>query len=420
LYKKGEIKMDNLKLIKSLSLKNDKKIVMIVIDGLGGAPNSNSYKTELETANTPNLDKLATKSLCGLTIPVDYGITPGSGPGHLALFGYDPVSYLIGRGVLEVLGLGMQMTNSDIAFRGNFATMDKNGIVTDRRAGRIDTEKNVELIKKVSEKIKVIDDVEILLQSGKGHRFAGILRPKGNIVLSDQITENDPHKEGNKPHPISAINKSDEPAIKTAKVIEKFISELRNILSSEEKANYVLLRGFSKYPNIPSMQEIYKLNSVAIAVYPMYKGLAQLVGMEIVKGCESIYDEIKMLKELYSKPYDFYFVHIKDTDALGEDGNFDAKVKKLEEIDKLIPEILSLNPDVLIVTGDHSTPSVVKGHSWHPVPVAIYSNNIPTPRNNVTKFDEQNFSRGMLGTVYATKIIALAMAYAGKLDKYGA
>ncbi len=412
--------MNNLNLIKSLSIKNEKKIVMLVIDGLGGAPKIDTQKTELETANIPNFDKLASNSLCGLSVPVDYGITPGSGPGHLALFGYDPIENLIGRGVLEVLGLGMQMSNNDVAFRGNFATIDKNGVITDRRAGRISTETNVELIKKISQKIKKIDDVEIFLQSGKGHRFAGIFRSSGNTILSDQITENDPHKEGNKPYKILPINSLDKNAKRTAQIVETFINEVKNILISEEKANYCLLRGFSKYPDIPTMQEVYKLNPIAIAVYPMYKGLAQLVGMEIVKGCESITDEIKKLKELYKKPYDFYYIHFKDTDAMGEDGNFDAKVQKLEEIDKLLPEVINMNPDILIVTGDHSTPAVTKGHSWHPVPVAIMSNHIPTPKNNVIKFDEQNLSKGMLGTIYSTKIMPLAMAYAGKLDKYGA
>ncbi len=410
--------MDNLQLIKNLAIKNEKKIVMIVIDGLGGAPSyEKKFNTELEVANIPNLDNLARESLCGLAIPVDYGITPGSGPAHLALFGYDPVKYLIGRGVLEVLGLGMQMTKNDVAFRGNFATIDENGVITDRRAGRIPTQKTVELCNLLSEKIKKINDTEILLKPGKGHRFAGIFRGE---ELSDSITENDPHKEGNKPHKILPIDPEDKHALHTSKIVEEFISQATELLKPYKPANYILLRGFSKYPDIPRMQEVYKFTPVAIAVYPMYKGLAQIVGMEVVDGCENIYDEINKLKELYSKPYDFYYVHIKDTDVLGEDGNFDAKVKKLEEIDKLIPEILSLNPDLLIITGDHSTPSVVKGHSWHPVPVAIYSKDIPTVKNNVNRFTEEEFSRGILGTIYSTKILPLAMAYTMKLDKYGA
>lgn len=407
--------MDNLELIKSLAIKNDKKIIFLVIDGLGGATHPQYNKTELEVSSHPNLDKIAKESLCGLAVPVDYGITPGSGPGHLALFGYDPIKYLIGRGVLEVLGLGMQMTSDDLAFRGNFATIS-DGIVVDRRAGRIPSEETKRLIEKIQKNIKKIDDVEIFLMPGKEHRFAGVFR---NKKLREEISDNDPHKEGNKPHKIMPLNNNEDTTF-TAFIIEKFISEVTEILKDEKKANYILLRGFSKYPNIPQMQEVYKLNPVAIAVYPMYKGLAQIVGMEIISGCETIEDEIKKLKELFNKPYDFYYVHIKDTDKLGEDGNFEEKIRKIEEIDKLIPEIFSLQPDVLVITGDHSTPAVTKGHSWHPVPVAIWSKNPPTPKNNVNKFTEEEFSKGILGTIYSSKILPLAMAYSGKLDKYGA
>lgn len=408
--------MANLELIRSLAIKNDKKIVFFIIDGLGGSVYPEKGKTELEVALHPNLDKLASESLCGLAVPVDYGITPGSGPGHLALFGYDPVKYLIGRGVLEVLGLGMELKETDLAFRGNFATIDKTGIITDRRAGRIPTEETVRLVEKISKNIKTVDGVEVILKPGKEHRFAGVFRH--NDMVED-ITENDPHKEGNPPHKIQPTTNTQQ-ANFTANVVNKFISEVAQLLKDEPKANYILLRGFAKCPNIPKMQDVYKLTPVAIAVYPMYKGLAQVVGMEVVHGCETIKDEITKLKELFSKPYDFYYLHIKDTDKLGEDGNFDGKVKMIEEIDKLIPEVLSLNPDVLVITGDHSTPAVTKSHSWHPVPVLIWSKNPPTPKNNVTKFTEQEFSRGMLGTVYMTKILPLAMAYSGKLDKYGA
>jgi len=409
--------MITLDLIKTLAIKNDKKIVFIVIDGLGGAVHPSVGKTELEVANHPNLDNLAKESLCGVAIPVDYGITPGSGPGHLALFGYDPIKYMIGRGILEVLGLGMELQENDLAFRGNFATIDKNGVVVDRRAGRLPTEETVRLIDKIQKSVKKIDDVEIVLKAGKEHRFAGIFR---HSKLVETITENDPHKERNKPHEIIPTVNTEEAQF-TAKIVNKFISEVKGLLKDEPKANYVLLRGFAKYPNIPKMQEVYKLTPVAIAVYPMYKGIAKVVGMEVIDGCETIEDEIKKLAELFSKPYDFYYLHIKDTDKLGEDGNFEGKVKKIEEIDKFIPQILALQPDVLVITGDHSTPAVTKGHSWHPVPVLIWSRTIPTSvKNTVERFTEKEFSCGMLGHIYMTKIILLSMAYAFKLDKYGA
>ncbi len=405
----------SIELIKALSIKNDKKIVFVVMDGIGGAPNPNNGLTELETASHPNLDRIAQESLCGLGIPVDYGVTPGSGPGHLALFGYDPVRYLIGRGILEVLGLGMKITKDDLSFRGNFATIN-NGIITDRRAGRIPTEETIRLIQKIQSRITEIDGVKIILKPGKEHRFAGIFRHP-NLV--EEISENDPHKEGNPPHEIHPLVDNENTKF-TANIINKFINEVKGILKDEPKANYVLLRGFSKYPNIPKMQEIYKFTPVAIAVYPMYKGLAQIVGMEIINGCETISDEVKKLKELFNKPYDFYYVHIKDTDKLGEDGNFEGKVKKIEEIDKYIAEIFELQPDVLVITGDHSTPAVVKGHSWHPVPIILWSKNLANQKGISKRFTEQEVAKGMLGTIYMQKLLPLAMAYVGKLDKYGA
>lgn len=408
--------MSNIDLIKSLAIKNDKKIVFVVIDGIGGAPEPKTGLTELEVASHPNLDKIAQESLCGLGIPVDYGITPGSGPGHLAIFGYDPVNYLIGRGILEVLGLGMEITSNDLAFRGNFATIDSNGVITDRRAGRIPSEETIRLIQKIQSKINEIDGVKIILKPGKEHRFAGVFR---YLDLSEEISENDPHKEGNKPHEIQPLSDKEQAKF-TAKVVKKFIEEVRNVLKDEQKANYVLLRGFSKYPNIPKMQEVYKFAPVAIAVYPMYKGIAQIVGMEVISGCETIADEVNKLKELYNKNYDFYYLHIKDTDKLGEDGNFEGKVKKIEEIDKYIKEIFELQPDVLVITGDHSTPAVIKGHSWHPVPIVIWSKNLVNQKGLTQRFTEKEVAKGMLGTIYMKNLLPLAMAYAGKLDKYGA
>jgi len=409
--------MDTLKLISSLAMKNDRRIVMLVIDGLGGAPHAHTFRTELESARIPTLDELARRSLCGLSVPVDYGITPGSGPGHLALFGYDPLQYLIGRGVLEVLGLGMQMTGRDVAFRGNFATMD-NGIVTDRRAGRIPTELCAELCTLLSREVPRVGGVEVLLQPGKGHRFAGILRGDD---LGDAITENDPHKEGNKPHAVQAVDAADAASARTAAAVTQFLARATEVLKDRRPANYVLMRGFSRYPSIPRMQEAYKLAPACIAVYPMYKGLAQLVGMDIVTGCESMEQEFDSLEKRYAAgAHDFFFVHLKDTDAMGEDGNFDGKVAKLQEIDALMPRLLALKPDVLIVTGDHATPAVNKGHAWHPVPFLIHSAGVPTPRDTVQRFTERECARATGGVIPATKLMPIAMAYAGKLDKFGA
>lgn len=403
--------MERLELLKSISVKNEKKILLMVMDGLGGIPDD-SGRTELETANTPNMSALAKISQCGLTIPISYGITPGSGPAHLSLFGFDPCAYQIGRGILEALGIGMTVTKSDLCCRGNFATLDyRQNLVVDRRAGRIPTEKTEELCKLLQSKITKIEDIEVIIRPGKGHRFVVVLRGNG---LAEAITDNDPQKEKLPPNKITALNRDSE---KTAKTINTLIEKIKEIIGKEERANYVLIRGFSKYPDIPSMEEIFRLNPAAIATYPMYKGLAQLVGMKILKTGTTLPDEIETLRKEYAN-HDFFFMHIKETDAFGEDGNFESKVKKIEDVDKYIPEILSLKPDVLIITGDHSTPAMLKGHSWHNVPILIYS--AQNKMAGVNKFCEVDCLKGSLGIFPAIEVMPLALANSFKLTKFGA
>lgn len=352
-------------IMKELTVTNDKKIILLIMDGVGGLPAKNS-KTELEYARTPNMDKLAKKSALGLTYPVGVGITPGSGPAHLSVFGYDPLKHVIGRGVLEAAGIDFHLTNSDLAARANFATMDKNKIITDRRAGRIPTEKNQELCKKLQEKINKIDDVEVIIRPGKEHRFVAIFRGRG---LDEPLTDADPQQTGLKLKYTQALEPKAE---KSAGIINKFIDKVSEVLKDEEKANTSLLRGIAKVPSIPPMQELFKLKPAAIATYPMYRGLARLVGMDVLDAGETIQDEIKCLKDNYTN-YDFFYVHIKKTDSYGEDGNFDNKVKIIQEVDKVIPDILSLQPDVFVITSDHSTPALLSGHSWHPNPLLLHA-----------------------------------------------
>ncbi|MDD5065672.1 MAG: 2,3-bisphosphoglycerate-independent phosphoglycerate mutase [bacterium] len=397
-------------IMKELSIPNEKKIVLLVMDGVGGLPHKNGL-TELEAAKTPNLDKLAEESALGLTHPIGVGITPGSGPSHLAIFGYDPVRYNIGRGVLEALGLDIHLTNKDLAARANFATKDGNGLITDRRAGRIPTEKNQELCARLQEEIKKIDDVEIIIKHGKEHRFVVLFRGEG---LHDGLTDADPQKEGSKV-------KYTEPLVpeakKSAVIINKFIDRVGEILKNETKANTALLRGIARVPHIPTMNDLFKLKPGAIATYPMYRGLARLVSMDILKTGETIADEIATLKENYSK-YDFFYVHVKKTDSYGEDGNFENKVKIIEETDKIIPDILALNPDVLAVTSDHSTPSLLAGHSWHPNPFLLHGRFIR--KSPVTRFTEAECLKGSLGIFYSIDAMPLMLASALKLAKYGA
>ena len=399
------------KIMKSLSIKTDSKIVLLVADGIGDIP-SKDNKTVLEAASIPNFDGLASKSVCGLTDPISRGITPGSGPAHLSLFGYDPLHYQIGRGVLEALGVGIELTPNDLACRGNFATMDNSGIITDRRAGRIPTELNEKLCKIMQDKIKEIDGVKILITPGKEHRFVVVFRGKN---LEEELSDADPQVVGKEMKYTEPLRPEAE---KTAGIVNKFIKKAVEVLKESSPANTVLLRGIAKHPGLPTMGELFKLSPAAIATYPMYKGLAKLVGMEILGACETIKDEFRTLKENYEK-YDFFYVHIKKTDSYGEDGNFEKKVKVIEEVDTFIPELLSLNPDVIVVTGDHSTPARLEGHSWHPNPFMLFSKYIRV--DETKQFSEKECTnKGGLGRFLSVDAIPLMLANALKLKKFGA
>jgi len=400
------------KILPEIIKENNNKILLLVLDGLGGIPHPETGKTELETANIPNLDDFAKRGSCGLSIPVLPGITPGSGPGHIGLFGYDPIENQIGRGVLECLGIGLHLDKKDIAIRGNFATIDENGIVIDRRAGRISTEENKKIIDLISENIKEINGVKISLKTVKEHRCAIVLKGEN---LSPFVSENDPQMEG---LPLKEIVPTKEEGKFTADILNKFEKRVKELLKNlDSKAKVILLRGISNLPNIPTFQEKYKLKSACIATYPMYKGVSRIVGMDIIDAGETIEEEIETLERIYND-YDFFFLHIKKTDSMGEDGNFSGKVKILEDIDKKIVKIKKLKFESLAITGDHSTPSVLKSHSWHPVPLVIVSPNmIP---DMIDKFTERECARGILGTIYAKQIMYLLLASSLKLTKFGA
>ncbi len=402
--------MADFELIRSLSRSTPSKIVMLVIDGLGGLPHPDTGKTELETASTPNLDALASRSICGLSEPVGPGITPGSGPGHLALFGYDPVACLIGRGVLEATGVDFDLKPGDVAARGNFCTVDDMGRIVDRRAGRIVTEKSATLTRLLDG--AVIDGVRVIVQPVKDHRFIAVFRGDN---ISPDVTDSDPEQEGVPPKPIEALTPQAE---RMAAIANKFAGHARKVLADKHPANMVLLRGFSVRPDFPSMTEIYNLKPAAIATYPMYRGLARLVGMDVLKTGASLDEELATLHQSYVK-YDFFFIHVKATDAAGEDGDFARKVKVLEEVDRAMPALLELKPDVVVVTGDHSTPARLEGHSWHPVPLLIFS--AYCRPDSVQAFSESDCATGALGGRFpATEIMPLAMANALKLTKFGA
>jgi len=387
------------------------KIVFLVMDGLGGLPAPGGTDTELEAARTPHLDALAREGVCGLLDPVGPGITPGSGPAHFALFGYDPVKNNIGRGILEGAGIDYPMTEKDLLIRVNFATVDRDGLVIDRRAGRIDNETNRRVCRKLQEEIRLRSSVPFFFEPVKEHRALLVLRDEH---LRDEIEETDPQKTGKPPLPPRAIAPE---ALGTESVLSELVNEARRVLADEEKANMVLLRGYAKYRKFPSLSERFKLNPLAIASYPMYRGIARLLGMTVHAPTETIADEFEALRASFGK-HDFFFVHVKPTDSRGEDGNFDAKVKVIEEVDALLPRILELKPDVLVVTGDHSTPAALSGHSWHPVPVLLSAGTCRPDR--VERFGERDCIGGGLGHIPMVNLMALALAHAGRLEKFGA
>jgi 2,3-bisphosphoglycerate-independent phosphoglycerate mutase len=406
--------MDMHQLTRLLHTQNDSKIVMLVADGLGGLPQQPVGLTELETARTPHFDDLVKRGVCGSSIPVAPGISPGSGPGHMGLFGYDPIQYLIGRGALEATGIGFELQQGDVAIRCNFCTLDAQGNISDRRAGRIPTEQSAPLAIKLRQ--VNIPNVKIFVEPVKEHRFVVVFRGTGpnQGKLGGHVLDTDPQATSVPPlDPVATDPDSD----KTVEVAKEFILQANKLLADQPQANACTLRGISAKPNLPSYQEVYGLSAAAIAVYPMYKGLAQLVGMDVLGQAETLDQQMDVLRENWSQ-YDFFFIHFKYTDSTGEDGNFDEKVQRTEEVDACVPKILALDPEVLIVTGDHSTPSMLSAHSWHPVPTVLVAKNCRPDRCET--FGEAECLQGGLGQFEAKNLMSLALANAGRLGKYGA
>jgi len=395
--------------IRNLVITNGSKLILFVMDGLGGLPHPVTGRTELETAQTPNLDRLAYQGNCGLSQPVGPGISPGSGPGHLALFGYDPLRWEIGRGVLEALGIDFPLQPDDVAARGNFCTVDAEGRIVDRRAGRIPTEVNARLCEKLRQ-IR-LPGVGVFVEPVREHRFVLVLRGPG---LRAELTETDPTREGVPPLPVRPTRPEAEA---TAALVNRWVEEARKLLAGEHPANMVLLRGFAKHPQPPTFGEVYKLKAAAVATYPMYRGLARLVGMTVLPTGQTLAENFQTVADHFAE-FDFFFVHFKRTDTAGEDGNFAAKVAAIEEADSLLPRLLDLRPDVVVVTGDHSTPAAYRSHSWHPVPVVLWSRWCRPDR--AEKFGEAECRRGGLGLIPATALMPLMLAHAGRLTRFGA
>jgi len=402
-------------LYSELTLKTGAKLVLVVLDGLGDlATRGQGYLTPLEAAVTPNLDALSKDSAQGRMIPLAPGLTPGSGPGHLGLFGYDPLEVQVGRGVIEALGLGMELKPGDVCARANFATLDSKGIVIDRRAGRIPTETCEKLCAMLATKVKQIGETQVLIKAGKEHRFVVVFRGQG---LEGPLTDADPNREG---LPIPSVKPRDLQNAgqkKMANLIADFYQLALPVIASEKPANGFLMRGIAHQPHIPLFEERYQLKPAALAVYPMYKGLAQLVGMRKIEGPQTIKEQFERYRAEYDN-YDFFFIHFKYTDKFGEDGNFAAKTKAIEEFDAALPILLGKKPGVLVITGDHSTPCAIKGHSWHPQPVLLHS--AFSGSDKLDRFTETGANSGSLGVFEAKYLMRLMQANARMFDKFGA
>ncbi|MCK9485620.1 MAG: 2,3-bisphosphoglycerate-independent phosphoglycerate mutase [Dehalococcoidia bacterium] len=398
----------DLDLIRRLSQPADTKVILCVLDGLGGVQGPRG-RTELEEANTVHLDRMAEAGSLGRTLPVGHGITPGSGPGHIALFSYDPLEYEIGRGALETTGIGFELGPNDLAARGNLCDLDADGCITDRRAGRLPTEETT----KVCEALRQIalPGVEVFVEPVQDQRFVLILRGEG---LSAAISDSDPQREGVPPHEVAATSPEGE---RTADLVRQWVTRAHKILGTRERGNGTLLRGWSKRPDMPPFPDLWKLRAAAVTVYPMYRGVAKLCGMDSIEGAQDFQQQIDLVRKHWDD-YDFFFLHYKYTDSAGEDGDFRSKVDAISEFDAMLPGLLDLEPNVVVVTGDHSTPATMAVHSWHPVPLLVWGDNVR--RDHLHQFSEPNCAVGEIGTIPAKEVLPLAFAHAGRLAKYGA
>ena len=397
-----------LEVARELAVPTPSKIVLLVIDGLGGLPHPVTGLTELETAALPNLDRLARRSDAGLTVPLLPGVTVGSGPGHLALFGYDPWRFRIGRGATSALGVGFPLQPGDVAARINFATVDGRGVVLDRRAGRIGSEEGERLCH-LLDTVRV-EGIESRVMLEKGHRAVVVFRGDG---LSDRLADSDPQREGLPLRPVRALVPEAE---QTAEAVNRWIERATKALRVGSVANAVLLRGFAGLPSVPRMAEVYRLRAAALCIYPTYEGVARALGMDVLPAGDGLESQLDSLATHFDR-YDFFYLHVKGTDSAGEDGLFEEKVRLLEAVDAVVPRIETLKPEVLAVGGDHSTPSAYREHTWHPVPF-LMSSRWALP-GLAQRFTERECARGSLGTFPALRAMLLMMAHGGKLAKFG-
>ena len=379
----------------------------MVVDGLGGMADERQG-TELEDASTPHLDDLAAGGVTGLLEPVGPGITPGSGPGHLALFGYDPVRFVLGRGALSAAGLGVPLHPGDVAARGNLCTLDAEGTVVDRRAGRISDEEGRRVVARLDEEVAGAE-----FHHEKGHRVLVVFRGDGPRPPDRRHgPAGDRRPAAGPPSPRSGGGGHRRRSSSAT------LEEVRRVLADEPAANGLLLRGFDTQRALPSFRERTGMRAAAVAVYPMYRGIAALLGFDVLGPPADLSEQVRLL-EKHREDADLFFVHVKDADAAGEDGDRAAKIAAIERVDDAILDLIAAaDPGVVAVTGDHATPSQMAAHSWHPVPVLVHGPRCG--RDETDRFGERWCRAGGLGTRPSTDLLPILMANAGHLAKYGA
>ena len=407
----------------------DQKVLFVVFDGLGDRPIKEfGFKTPLEAANTSNFDAIAQKSLCGLSNALGRGVRPGSDVSHLEIFGYPIKQYYTGRGPIEVAGLGVRLQEGDVAFRGNFGTVDETWNILDRRAGRI---RRVDEFAAAIDGM-CIDGVQVIVKPGTAHRAGVVFRGRG---LSAQVSDADPHEAGK---PVAEVRPTDDSAEAafTASVINKFMRKSYEILNALEAnrqraaagelpANFLLLRGAGQYPTMPSFEEKYGLRACCIAGGGLYKGIGAFLGMDLIEvpGATALPDTDVRAKFRAAKKaletYDFVFTHVKATDSLAEDGNFEGKKAFIEKCNDAASELLNLpEGTLLVITADHSTACELKAHTADPVPVLFCSEHVRV--DEVAEFNERAFARGGLGRVVGSDIMPAVLNILGRLHLIGA
>ncbi|MDD3408250.1 MAG: 2,3-bisphosphoglycerate-independent phosphoglycerate mutase [Methanobacteriaceae archaeon] len=411
------------------------KGIILVMDGMGDRPLKElDNQTPLQAANTPNMDKMAECGITGIMDSIRPGIIPGSDTAHLSILGYDPYEVYTGRGPFEASGVGLDVIPGDIAFRCNFSTADENGIITDRRAGRIreGTKDIVDVLNTMV--IKGYEDIQIIFKESTGHRAVLVLRGEG---LSDKVTDADPKVEGKKPKIVESTDGSEE-AKRTAdllnKIVEKSYEMVKNhpvnigrMEENKPPANIIIPRGAGAVPKVEHINEKYEVNSACIAETGLFMGIGRFAGMDIIEmddvtgGVDTNLDNIidTIINQVNNTDHNFFLINIDGADEAGHDGNAIQKKEFIEKVDKIVmSKLLNLKNVVLFLTADHSTPISVMNHSGDPVPVIINSPEVRV--DDVKEYNEFAVAKGGLCRIRGSDVMNIVMDLMNNSHKFGA